>query len=134
MLPSPEKKKYSKDHIIVLIMIYFFKNVLSINDTNTLISPAVEKYFHNEDVPLADMYNMIISGISEINDNTEIKKLYDECSKKFDFSEYDNADYLETLAYITMLSYQAYIRQQLVIKLIDNMVTANNSNDEHKDE
>ena len=80
------------------------------------------------------MYNMIISGISEINDNTEIKKLYDECSKKFDFSEYDNADYLETLAYITMLSYQAYIRQQLVIKLIDNMVTANNSNDEHKDE
>ena len=29
LLPSPEKKKYSKDHIMALIMIYFFKNIIS---------------------------------------------------------------------------------------------------------
>ena len=31
LLPSPEKKKYSKDHIIILTMIYFFKIDSSIN-------------------------------------------------------------------------------------------------------
>ena len=28
LLPSPEKKKYTKDHMMVLIMIYFFKNII----------------------------------------------------------------------------------------------------------
>ena len=39
LLPSPEKKKYTKDHMMVLIMIYFFKNIISINDVNKLITP-----------------------------------------------------------------------------------------------
>ena len=28
LLPSPEKKKYGKDHMLLLIFIYYFKNVL----------------------------------------------------------------------------------------------------------
>lgn len=52
LLPSPEKKKYSKDHIIILTMIYFFKNIISINDVTKILSPLIEKYFHNEDMPM----------------------------------------------------------------------------------
>lgn len=121
LLPSPEKKKYSKDHIIILIMIYFFKNVLSINDINMLISPAVTEFFHNSDMPLEDVYNQIVDGIKDINDNDEIKSLFDKCSSVFNFDNYKNKEYMQTLAYITLLSYQAYVRQQLVIKLIDNL-------------
>lgn len=121
LLPSPEKKKYSKDHIIVLIMIYFFKNVLSIQDISCLISPAIEQFFHNEEQSLASVYNAFVTGIKEINDNNEMKVLYEKCSEIFDFEHYENKEYLQTLAYITLLSYQAYVRQQLVIKLIDNL-------------
>lgn len=121
LLPPPEKKKYSKDHIITLIMIYFFKNVLSINDTGTLIGPAVEHFFHNPDHTLESIYNQFIHGIDEINDRDEIKELYKKCSEVFDFQDYENKDYLETLSFITLLSYQAYVRQQLVVKLIDNL-------------
>ena len=32
LLPAPNKKKYSKEHILLLIFIYYFKNILSIND------------------------------------------------------------------------------------------------------
>ena len=32
LLPSPEKKRYSKDHLLMLIFIYYFKNILSITD------------------------------------------------------------------------------------------------------
>ena len=27
LLPSPEKKRYSKDHLLMLIFIYYFKNI-----------------------------------------------------------------------------------------------------------
>ena len=33
LLPAPNKKKYSREHILLLIFIYYFKNILSINDT-----------------------------------------------------------------------------------------------------
>ena len=38
VLPSPDKKKYSKDHVLTLILIYYLKSFLSIKDiqTNTL--------------------------------------------------------------------------------------------------
>ena len=34
LLPSPVKKRYSKEHLLVLIFIYYFKNILSINILN----------------------------------------------------------------------------------------------------
>lgn len=35
LIPAPVKKKYSKEHLLRLIMIYHLKSVLSINDINT---------------------------------------------------------------------------------------------------
>ena len=32
LIPPPEKKKYTKEHILCLIFIYYFKNILSISD------------------------------------------------------------------------------------------------------
>lgn len=132
LLPPPEKKKYSKDHIIVLIMIYFFKNVLSINDIGTLIGPAVEEFFHNKEHPLETIFDDFVSNIQQINDKNEIKKLYKKCSEAFDFSDFENKDYLQTLAYISILSYQAYVRQQIIIKLIDNMHNSETTTDSHE--
>ena len=40
LLPPPEKKRYSKEHVLMLIFIYYFKNILSINDIQTLLTPT----------------------------------------------------------------------------------------------
>ena len=32
LLPPPTKKKYSKEHLLVLTFIYYFKNILSMKD------------------------------------------------------------------------------------------------------
>ena len=37
LLPPPNKKRYSKEHIILLIYIYYFKNVVTINDIHLSI-------------------------------------------------------------------------------------------------
>ena len=50
LLPSPEKKRYSKEHLLVLIFIYYFKNILSISDIQTLLGPLTDKYFKSMEI------------------------------------------------------------------------------------
>ena len=45
LLPPPVKKKYSKEHVLVMIFIYYFKNILSIKDIETLLAPLTDNYF-----------------------------------------------------------------------------------------
>ena len=37
LLPSPDKKKYSKEHVLTLLFIYYFKNILSTISARFLI-------------------------------------------------------------------------------------------------
>ena len=62
LLPSPEKKRYSKEHLLMLIFIYYFKNILSISDIQALLSPITEKYFKSDtDKDLTYIYNEVFS-------------------------------------------------------------------------
>ena len=42
LLPPPEKKKYSKEHVLTLIFIYYLKNILSISDIQSILNPITE--------------------------------------------------------------------------------------------
>ena len=65
LLPSPEKKKYTKDHLFLLIYIYYMKNFLSINDIQTMLKPLTEKYFGGKgDRTLEDIYMFLICSMS----------------------------------------------------------------------
>ena len=49
LLPPPVKKKYSPEHMMLLVFIYYFKNILSITDIQTLLAPITDRYFgHGE--------------------------------------------------------------------------------------
>lgn len=48
LLPSPEKKKYTKEHMLLLTLIYYFKNVMSINDIKKLLAPISDNYFQGK--------------------------------------------------------------------------------------
>lgn len=121
LLPSPDKKKYSKDHIITLIMIFFFKNVLSINDVTKLLSPLLETYFHNEDIPLEDIVNKFLEYARESNLSESIMEDVNQSIKIFDEMEVEDKDYLQTVGLITMLSYDTFVRKLLIEKLIDSL-------------
>ena len=49
VLIPPVKKKYSREHMMLLIMIYYMKSFLSIGDIRTIITPIMERY---ADIPL----------------------------------------------------------------------------------
>ena len=48
LLPPPIRKKYSREHVLLLIFIYYFKGVMSINDIQVLLKPITDKYFGKE--------------------------------------------------------------------------------------
>ena len=61
LLPSPDKKKYSKEHVLTLLFIYYFKNILSINDIRSILNPLTEKYFGNDDgFTMQDVYTCLL--------------------------------------------------------------------------
>jgi len=120
LLPPSNKKKYSKDHIILLIYIFYLKNFLSINDIQQLLKPMTDTYFHAESgITMSDIYNDLFQLEQEygIKVRESIQDVYKIADGKFNQSD----DYLKTFAMITMLSYDIYAKKQLVEKLIDSL-------------
>lgn len=120
LLPPSDKKKYSKDHIILLIYIYYLKNFLSINDIQNLLNPMTDTYFQkNNGVTMSDIYKDLFELEQQygIRVRKSIEEVYEIADSRFGEDE----DYLKIFAMITMLSYDIYAKKQLIEKLIDSI-------------
>lgn len=133
LLPPPYKKKYSKEHLLTLIFIYYLKNFLSINDIQTILNPITDKYFGNAD----SEFNMsdIYAEIFRIEE-AETGKLLKEFSKKYNiakdtFKEFPEEDQeeLQTFAFVCLLAFDIYMKKRLIEKIIDDVIPENNASD-----
>ena len=132
LLPPSNKKKYSKDHIILLIYIYYLKNFLSISDIQSLLKPMNEQHFgQDSNMTLSQIYSHIFQLEREygIKIQESVQYIYDTASQQY---EEDN-DYLKTFSMILLLSYDIYAKKQLVEKLIDSMANQPVSKSEKKE-
>lgn len=123
LLPPPEKKKYSKDHMLFLIFIYYFKNILSINDIQTLLHPLTEHYFKNTSgKDMTWVYSHIMEKEVEQSEHMvhEIERLFENAKTVFPDAEADEQDYLQLLSVVVLLAYDVYHKKQLIEKLIDS--------------
>ena len=126
LLPPPVKKKYSKEHLQCLIFIYYLKNILSISDIHTVLKPINEKYFGNKDgFNLEDIYKEIFDMEKE-----ESTKVLKEFTKKYQIAKNTFKDYpeedqelLHTFSFICLLSFDIYIKKQMIEKMIDDVLT-----------
>ena len=103
LLPSPEKKRYSKEHLLVLIFIYYFKNILSISDIQTLLGPLTDKYFkapvfvydwpkdikafymyQNEDGQTVGAVDLLVPGAGELMGGSQREVRYDRLLARMD--------------------------------------------------
>lgn len=124
LLPSPEKKRYSKEHLLVLIFIYYFKNILSISDIQTLLGPITDKYFKGE--PGKDMtyiYNEVF-GMEKRQSELLTKNLlrdYNAARATFEDAPEEDRDFLKNFSFICLLSFDVYVKKVLIEKMIDSM-------------
>lgn len=124
LLPPPEKKKYSREHVLTLLFIYYFKNILSISDIQSLLNPLTDKYFgQTGDFNMQSVYKEVFQL-----EEAETKKLLKDLGKKYtiangtfnDFPEEDR-DFLHSFCFICQLSYDVYLKKTLIEKIIDNL-------------
>lgn len=122
LLPPPVKKKYNKDHMITLLIIYYFKYFLSISDIETIVRPLNETYFGKEDsISLVDIYEVLREqeekqNIAVIDD---IKEKYETAAGLFETSDEDEKEVLTMFSFISLLSADVYVKKLLIEKLVD---------------
>lgn len=124
LLPPPVKKKYNKDHVMLLILIYYFKSILSIKDIDTLLDPITTKYFGGiNEVELKDIYEEICEAEKDRVEFTQkdIAKIYQNAQKLFEDVPEEDQEYLRTFAFICGLSFDVYVKKQLIENLIDEL-------------
>ena len=124
LLPSPEKKKYTKEHILVLLFIYYFKGVLSIGDIQVLLNPITEQFFKKEDgFKLEDIYEEVFSleELEIANLKADVEKKFKDSQKLFNDAPKESQEFLKQFAFICMLSYDVYVKKLLIEKMIDEM-------------
>lgn len=126
LLPPSVKKKYSREHIFLLIMIYHLKNMLSISDIQSLLEPLSEHYFpENKEsgLSLKDIYDKILSQTESKHAliEEEIQKDYENSRDSFtDFPlSASEAEYLDDFSFIYGLCYDIYVRKQMIERIID---------------
>lgn len=124
LIPPPVKKKYSREHVLALIFIYYFKNLLSIKDIETLLDPITSRYFGNESsFSMTDIYEEVCALESPEStpwlrispDYTRplwtllpmLRKKTGRCFRIFHLS--------------TDLAFDVYVKKQVIEKLIDDM-------------
>lgn len=124
LLPPPVKKKYSKEHVLVLIFIYYFKGILSIGDIQALLNPLTEKFFHaGSGIKMEDIYDEVFSLEKEKIEalKEDVKKMYEESAHTFQKVEEEDKAFLQRFSFICMLSYDVYVKKLLIEKMIDSM-------------
>ena len=124
LLPPPVRKKYSKDHLILLIFIYYFKNILSINDIQTLLGPVKER-FHTSDtdnLTLSDIYKVLCE-----QDAQEVEAVKEDVTRKYHIAQeaFTDApeelkDKMQMFSFVSLLSYDVYVKKLIIEKLLDN--------------
>ena len=125
LLPPPEKKKYSKNHLFILIFIYYFKGFLSIGDIQKLLHPLTEQHFdENSALSLEEVYSTVFSLESE-----QLKKLTDNLASlnelsKTVFTDAENREILQPFTLICLLSYDVYMKKKIIETMIDDLIPA----------
>ena len=124
LLPPPTKKKYSREHMLVLIFIYYFKNLLSITDIQALLKPLTEKYFKNDkDFGMEEVYKEVFSL-----EKGELEKLQKDMEEKYAVSKEtfkgapeEDREFLQLFSFICILAFDTYMKKALIEKLVDSL-------------
>lgn len=133
LLPPPVKKKYSKEHVLMLIFIYYYKSILSINDIQTLLKPISDRYFQSgEGLNLSDVYEEIF-GLEK----SQVESMKKDILEKFEISREtfkdapsEDQEFLQLFSFIGLLSFDVYVKKLLIEKMVDTYGSAASEGDE----
>ena len=129
LLPPPIKKKYSKEHLLVLTFIYYFKNILSMKDIQMVLGPITEKYFESAgEINISRVYDEVCAFELERTKilQKDIEIMYNNSLETFLDVPEEDRETLQQFAFICTLSLDVYVKKLLIEKLVDELLEPNN--------
>ena len=122
ILPPTNKKKYTNDHIVLLLFVYYFKNILSIPDISALLNP-VKDILLEEDAPInmGEFLDRIMNKQVEHYDSlaAQVNHTVDVSKNLFDDLPPEDAEKLSIFAAAYLLNIQATAQKHMATQLID---------------
>lgn len=127
VLPPPHNKKYSKAHMVLLILIYQLKQVMSIHDIQSLLMPAHpgEALTDQEKDGLTGLYEQFLVLQREQYQKIpgETADLAERIKKQATAMDTENPDKRAYLLLVLCLISQATAQKLLAERIIDSIFT-----------
>ena len=118
LLMSVKNKKYSKEHLILMSLIYNLKGSLSINDIKSSLDKIVKTIDKDEDYPIRNLYKAYLElhkkdyTFVEESLDEKIKEIEDLLENK-DFSEFEH-NFLLMSSFINMSNMYRKMGEKLI--------------------
>ena len=122
LLPPSDKKKYTKNHVMLLILIYFYKNVLSFADIKRLCDLSIYNSFDKGDESLSKLYDILV----HIEDDKK-SEIVDDLKKRLEYaknkvSTFDKKDEnVELFTFLSDIVLEVYFKQHLIEYILNKI-------------
>jgi hypothetical protein len=124
LLPPPVKKKYSREHVLMLIFIYYYKGILPINDIQKLFKPVTDRFFSTDDgFDIKDIYDEVFEmGYGQIDMlKQHVIAEYDKAMETFGDAPDESRDFLKMFSFVCFLSFDVYMKKMMIEQIIDGL-------------
>ena len=135
LLPPPVKKKYSKEHLLLLVFIYYSKGILSLQDIRSVLEPLSGEYFNKKDgISISDIYQEILNAAPASLDQIreDLSSAFEHAGQSFPDAPEEDKEFLQFFSLITELSLDIYLKKRIIEKLIDTVINSDETSRSEK--
>lgn len=126
MLPRPVNKKYSRDHLILLTLIFYMKGTFQMEEIEKIVKPLIDNYNSEFDdkIDLSSLYE----GILEVQASEQeglaqnVNAMINDIKYRLKETELSDDDMLELFMLIVNLSMKADAQKFLAHKLLQEYI------------
>lgn len=121
LLMKIKNKKYTKEHMILIGLIYNLKGALSLNDIKTMFDPIINAFSKEEDYPLYDVYEAFLKIYDSNLENlsTSSKDIYNHVQELVKNTDGKLSDFEEKFLLVCAYVSMSNLYRRMSEKIID---------------
>lgn len=114
-----KSKKYSKEHLILMSLIYNLKGGLSLSDIKTCLNPIINQYENGEENNLREIYKVYLEQSKDDTESFKKDVLNRELSVKDKVKDAKNKEFEEKFLLLCSMINMSNMYRKMGEKLID---------------
>ncbi|OOM76239.1 DUF1836 domain-containing protein [Clostridium sp. BL-8] len=129
LLMKIKNKKYTKNHLILMSLIYNLKGALSLTDIKTILTPIVDSFENDQDYPLYDLYQSFLDiydlNLKDLDSSSN--EIYDNIKQIINNESNILGDYEEKFLLICAYVSMSNLYRRMSEKIIDECFNHSNN-------